>query len=330
MRISILIREATLQQLIEAKAPWLKAIDFTIGLLRRMERQNVKFPIPYKVAMDRLKEMRKLTQNKFRMDTLESNLDKLKGDDRTLNAIEAQEKRALPEPRSLAAFRQKFPDKADAAQALQGKIYLAKIAPALGVAPAEVEQLILKDIDAFNTAYNVIRPMLDKLKKEVDAKAPKNIAKKYKSRVKKASHAFPAQKRKDTPLYLMKDLVGCRIITENPKELVDASYNVQKNFNIARKKNLYTDKINNYNAINYQMVQGNLMFEFQLKTLVDDIEANISHDLIYAPEKAVVNLSDAEKELVGKVIKASTQLSMRQWKELMGIDMVTSKPLPTF
>jgi len=40
MRVSTLLRNAAL---IQAKAQHLKAIDFTIGLLRRMQRQGKKF-----------------------------------------------------------------------------------------------------------------------------------------------------------------------------------------------------------------------------------------------------------------------------------------------
>jgi len=328
MRISTLLRNAAYAQLIEAKAKHLQAIDFTLGLLRRMQRQGKKFPIDYNVAVKRLQEMRKMSQSGFRLDTLMENIEKLRGSKSTivLNKIEKAESRLLPAQQDLNAFLKEFPVKTKSATAQQSKIYLKAIAPVLNVDPSEVGDLVIKDAVAFQKAYDAILPMLEKLKSAVDSMMPKSLGTSYLSRIKTAESSFPKQVRDErAPFFTFRDLVGCRILTENPSSLAAAANKAQGSFDIVDKKNYYL-KGQGYNAINYNLAHNGLIFEFQLKTEVNDIEANISHDLIYAKEKAVVNLSKEEKSLVGKVIDVSTQLSMRDWESLMNIsNLVTSK-----
>ena len=93
---------------------------------------------------------------------------------------------------------------------------------------------------------------------------------------------------------------------------------VQDTFGILDKKNYYI-RGGGYNAINYNMSQNWLVFELQLKTDVNAAEAALSHDLIYAPEKAVTNLTVEEKDLVAMVIDVSTQLSMADWNQAFGV-----------
>lgn len=328
MRISILIREATLQQLIEAKASWLKAIDFTIGLLRRLQKLGKKFPVDYNVAIKRLIEMRKITQDKFRMDTLGKNLELLeKGKGRqVVNQAEKIEKKYTPTARDYAAFQQALPNKAGAAKEAQAKRLIAALAPVLNVDPAEVEDLVIDDKAAFEKAYATILPELKKLKSDVDAMMPKSLGIDYGSRVKDPNSLFLKQTREGArvPFTRFSDLVGCRIVTANLRDMCAAAYITQKKFDIVNKKNYYV-KTMQYNAINYNFVRNGIVVEFQLKTKMNDVEARITHDLIHAKEKAIVDLSDREKDLVGKIIDASTQLSMREWQELLGTDFVTSK-----
>jgi len=100
MRLQDIIRLASY---IEAKAKHLKAIDFTIGLLRRLQKQDKKFPIPYNVAIERLKEMRKLSQLGFRLDTLMKNVESLRGNkgEAVLDKLEKEESKLLPRQKGL-------------------------------------------------------------------------------------------------------------------------------------------------------------------------------------------------------------------------------------
>lgn len=325
MLVSELLREAAL---IEAKAPWLKAIDFTIGLLRRLQKMGKKFPIDYNIAIKRLAEMRKVSQSKFRMDTVNENVRKLRDPvaEKVFNEAEQLEARSIPKNADLAAFQKPLPNKAGAAKAEQAKLLISLIAPVLNVDPSEVEDLVIEDQAAFNKAFKAIEPLLKKTKTAVDATMPEQLGVEYKSRVKTPISIFPKQTREErVPFTRFSDLVACRIVTDNLRNMCAAARATQDSFDIVNKKNYYIVENSPYRAINYNFVKNDIVVEFQLKTIQNDIEANISHDLIHAKEKAIVSLSDQEKKLVKGMLAASTQISMREWKELMGLDMVTSK-----
>lgn len=95
---------------------------------------------------------------------------------------------------------------------------------------------------------------------------------------------------------------------------------MQNSYSLVQKKNYYLEN-KGYNAINYVLSHDWLMFEFQLKTDINAIEASISHDLIYAEEKAIYKLTTEEKALVSLVIDVSTQLSMNEWAEFINTPM---------
>jgi len=319
-----------LNNYVQAKAKHLKAIDFTIGLIKRLQKQGKKFPIDYNVALSRLKQMRKLSQSKFRMDTLMDNIDMLKGTagKQLLNRMEKSESKLLPRETDFQAFLKEFPNKSQQACDRQEKLFLAVIAKSLNMDPELVPDMVIKDRVVFESAYKAILPLLVQLKRDVDAAMPRNLGVVYESRIKEPNSAFPKQVREDRePFIRFRDLVGCRILTNDVRSMAAAANQAQQSFNLVQKKNYYFKK-QGYNAINYVLVSNGLTFEFQLKTTINDIEANISHDLIYAKEKAIVQLSPAEKSLVAKVIDVSTQLSMRDWNNfLQTTSFVTSSPL---
>lgn len=98
---------------------------------------------------------------------------------------------------------------------------------------------------------------------------------------------------------------------------------IQSNFDILDKKNYYLQN-KGYNAINYNLGTEQVVFEAQCKTSVNAMEAALSHDLIYAPEKAVLALTDQEKKMVAQVVEVSTQLSMREWSAAFGLALKTA------
>jgi hypothetical protein len=301
-------------RIITAKARYLKAIDFTIGLVRRLDKNGTPLPgmsTPDLIA--RLVELREAAQRGIDLASMAANVGVLsRYGEQVLNRIARAERDVLPSEMDYVAFVQAYPKTVDRAVEVQSRHLEGIIATDLDVPVASVSSRVLSDKAFFDQAFVVcqeqIAPIYRRIVGQMSSLGP------LEHRLKNAKSCWGKQFREgNVPFYRLKDLVGTRIVTGSIPDMCAAARGVQDSFGILDKKNYYL-KGEGYNAINYNMLEGWLVFEFQLKTVVNAAEAALSHDLIYAPEKAVVNLTRDEKDLVAMVISASTQLSMADWK----------------
>ncbi len=314
----------------EAKPQYLKAIDYTIGLVKRLVRMGIK--IDEAKVMPRLLEMRAATQQGIRLDTVFENKKLIEGKGmHLLIQMEKQEHALLPTEKDYAAFTQEFPNQGSAHAKKQGAHLLGMIEAKLGVERKDIEPRLLYDQAFFNEAYDVCLPEFLQVHGEVvslvNGKVPGHFKDRPGNGVKEAKSAFGKQTRDKekgpTPFIYFKDMVGVTSVVDTVRELCEAARVIQSAFQLSEKKNYFLRNVG-YNAINYNLSNGMMMFEIQLKTNVNAAEAALTHDLIYAKEKRVYELSNAEKALVAKVIEVSTQLSMRDWQEAFGVAVKTA------
>jgi len=305
-----------------AKAKYLKALDFTIGLIKRLTDQGLQLPGGNNAnVLKRLMEMRKMSQKGFSLETLLENKEMISGKGMAiLKKLEKGEEQALPSERDLAAFVQPFSARTEGALKAQAEMLKKVIAQATGEDPDLIHEKMIKDAVFFDRAYEAVLPILQKAKAEVDGAIGGAAEGEYASRMKMGKSIFGKQGREKTSMLYFKDLVGCRVVTPSIQNMAHVAAVTQGKFDILDKKNYYLKNIG-YNAINYNLEAAGIVVEFQLKTSVNEMEAALSHDLIYAPEKAIASLDATEKQLVAKVIDVSTQLSMKEWAEAYDIGM---------
>ena len=311
-----------------AKRKHLKAIDFTLGLVKRLTAMGEKLPgNSNQEVIKRLMQMRKLSQKGIDLSTIIENKELLSGRGmEILKLLEKKEAQVSVSDKDLSEFVKPFPNNSAAAVEEQAATFAKAIMAATNAKTRqEVEDLVVKDKEFFDLAFAAVTPMLQKAKAAADSTIGGSAQGKYESRIKKADSTFGKQTRENVePFIYFKDLVGCRVVTPtipNMAEVANATQN--SSLKVIQKKNFYLQN-KGYNAINYVLSLQGAVIEFQLKTDANALEAAISHDLIYAPEKAIIDLSSSDKSLVGKVIDVSTQLSMRDWAEAFGIAMKTA------
>lgn len=315
-----------------AKAKYLKAIDFTLGLIKRLEAQGLKIPgAPAQEVARRLIEMRKATQNGFRLDTLKSNKRLLSGrGEALLSSLEKKEGKLLPSEKDLAAFIKPFPDKKNAAALKQSRILEDTISKKLNVPKASIYDQLMNDRQFMFDAYAAILPEISKTYSKVTSMM-KGLEGQFLHRVKAPNSIWGKQHRTDTPMTELADLIGCMSVVPDVATLAEAAAFAQQKFGVIRKRNNYLEN-KGYNAINYVFETDGILFEYQIKTSINKLEAALSHDLIYAPEKAIAQLSKEEKALVSLVIDVSTQLSMKEWGSVFDIQTrmanLDAAPLP--
>lgn len=306
-----------------AKPKYLKAIDFTIGLLRRLKAQGKQLPgASFDEAINRIIAMRKAVQGGFRLDSLLQNKKLLSGRGTAiLSKLEQQEAKLLPSEKDLASFVKTFPDKTNQAVEKQARMLIGIISKAMKVPEAAVERKVLGDQDFMMQSFAACMPVFSKAYSTVVSKMGSAVPGGFEHRIKQAKSSWGKQGSAG-PFYTFKDIIGARGVTSSVADMAAATVTIQKDFKPVAKKNYYLQN-KGYNAINYNLVEvgTGMVFEFQLKTDVNRVEAALSHDLIYAKEKAIVQLSDEEKKLVGLVIDVSTQLSMKEWAEAFEIPM---------
>lgn len=304
-----------------AKPKYLKAIDFTIGLLRRLKASGKQLPgASFDEAINRIISMRKAVQGGFKLDTLFQNKQLLSGRGTAILAkLEQAEAKLLPSEKDLAGFVQTFSDKTGPATERQARMLVGIIAKELKVPEASVERRVLTDQDFMMQAFAACMPTFSKVYSAVVSKMRSAVKGGFEHRIKQAKSSWGKQGGSE-PFYRFRDIIGARGVTSSVADMAAAATQLQKDFKPVAKKNYYLQN-KGYNAINYNLVEGNMVFEFQLKTDVNRVEAALSHDLIYAKDKAIVNLSDEEKKLVGLVIDVSTQLSMKEWAQAFEIPM---------
>lgn len=321
----------TASRTLTAKAQYLKAIDFTIGLVRRLERMGKPLPgMPTPELLARLVDLREAAQQGVNLHHLKANLRSLNVyGERILARIAQEEARIIPSDEAFSAFVKPFPKTIDRAVEVQSRHLEQIISRELNVPVASITPKLMSDQSFYSQAYAAVLP---------------SIAGKYQSivgqmsslgrlehRIKGADSCWGKQFREDMPFHRFKDMVGTRVVASTIPQMANVAKGVQDTFNILDKKNYYL-KGGGYNAINYNMADGWLVFEFQVKTEVNAAEAALSHDLVYAKEKAVMKLTEDEKRLVGMVIDVSTQLSMAEWNQAFGVPvrMARQRPMTSF
>lgn len=111
-----------------AKAQSLKAIDFTIGLVRRLNAQKLLFTdTSFPELLRRLFELRALAQKGVHLEYLATNVQRLSNAGREMLAIAAKNEIAItPTEKDFAAFVQSFPNTADEAT-LRQSVWLERL-----------------------------------------------------------------------------------------------------------------------------------------------------------------------------------------------------------
>ena len=292
---------------------YLRAIDWTIGLLRDVLKNPSKnlngnhIPGDPQELIRRLILLRGLAQDGMDLSKLQEQFDlvKRKGIE-VLKSVAAGQDHLTPSERDSAAFFKEFPDGEKAAIAVQSKYCTNLIAEALGIDQKEVRHSVMSQEVLMNRAYDVLEPMLVRERQSIVAV----LGSASESRVKEAGSCWGKQSRKNRPFYEFGDLIGCRIVAEDVRDLAAICNRVQSKLDIFAKDNRFL--VNDaYNAIHYTLSGGVFCAELQVKTTMGDREAQLSHNLIYAPEKRVRNLTTEQARLIAMVIDISTQIGLR-------------------
>ncbi len=310
----------------EAKSSYLKAIDFTLGLIKRLTKEGKTLPGgKNQDVIYRLMTLRQAAQQGIDLRPIVENKALLSGAGTSiLKRLEEDESRLLPTQKDLVAFTQLCPAQSAQALAAQADGLGGIIAKELGVKASEVEERLLWDTSFAYEAFDAIGPKLATAKTAVVSALAGKVPGEFLSRIKDAKSSIGKQGRAGTSFLRFKDLIGCRSVVEDVRALAAATRLAQDAFDVAEKKNYFLQNTG-YNAINYVLLQDGFLIEYQLKTAINDFEASLSHDLIYAKEKAIASLSDQEKKLVATVIDVSTQLSFRQWGEAFDLAVKTAR-----
>jgi ppGpp synthetase/RelA/SpoT-type nucleotidyltranferase len=298
---------------LEAKPKYLKAVDFTIGLVKRLEASNLmEFP---NGTMNRLIDLREAASEGVDIGAVANNVKTL-GDygRKVIDRVSTMEADLLPSDENLAAFAKPFPKTVDKALLVQSRHLEGLISSEMGVPRASVSSSVLGSKEFFNEAFSICSVEISRVYRSIVSKISRLGDTQHRMKDSKSCWGKQHREASPIPFYEFKDLVGTRVVADSVVQLCSITKSVQSNFGVLDKKNYYLLGAG-YNAINYNMQESWMVFEFQLKTSINDFESQISHDLIYAPEKAVVKLSEEQKRLVGLVITLSTQLSMKEWHD---------------
>lgn len=301
-----------------AKSKFLKAIDFTIGLVRRMDNMGYKFAdAPFPEVLKRLIILRKKAQSEgLTPQDIEPLMSHLQG--KALSILDRagqREKEIIPKPAHWKAFFKTFGDKGKLLRQIQSGYLHDLIATRTGEDEGDIAELLMEDEAFFKRAYSIVLPTL----KTTEGRALRVVGKHdiLQHRVKSEKSCWGKQHgRKGAPFTTFGDLVGLRIVVTSFPELAEVAAQVQKKLRVISKSNRYFID-DQYNAMNYKLEVESIGVELQVKTKMNLVEAQISHDLIYSPEKSVLALSPRERELVGLTISASTLVGLQEFADAM-------------
>lgn len=320
-----------LSRMVFAKAKELKALDYTIGLVRRYpDKLDNKYPD----MRPKLIELRQAVQSGFSMKTLLDNQEILGrlGSRLSREIVETDGEFGEFFPK-LKSFLGDFEDSTDAyLKSLRGD-YEEKIAKALNVPVSDLLRGGRIPMDKIEDAYQVMFDDLDGHFKDIMAtikrvgaeagggfkikgrlKAPDSVAGKIRERLARGEAT-------SLDFLDFSDLVGTRVIAKDLQGVLAAMSHIEKSFKgkVLRKRNYYlvANNRNPYQGVNYIIALGPYMVELQVSAELDRIAANLMHDLTYSDEKAFVKLNDEQKSLIALVIDLLTQLSFREWQEII-------------
>jgi ppGpp synthetase/RelA/SpoT-type nucleotidyltranferase len=319
----------------EAKPQYLKALDFVAGLIRKFntEGKQVSAEASNRDLMQRVLRMRQMIQDGFDLGLLADNNSLFSaGGDKAVARIEkaeAQQRKLLPEEKVLRAFMKAYPDKEGGARRKQGAFLRALIIGDLGLGreqAAQLDDLVMTDRRLYDRAFGVVNKYVLAQKQKVSS-ALSTSPGKFQIRDKENSSTWEkSTRRKKVPFYMLGDLLGCRSITTTIPAMAEACALAQAKVEVVAKENKYLDTEGGYNAVHYALMQGNLVVEYQVKAKVNNMEAAISHELIYSDSKfrdkfKMEPLGAAEKAMVARVIDISTQLSLRDFENYFNLGL---------
>lgn len=334
-RIALLHLEAEWAR--EAKPVYLKALDFTAGLIRKFNArgQAISAEVPNEKLLRRVLKMRELVQGGFDLSPLAANKKILTniGEDVLKRSLvrESLEEKLLPQQEELEAFLKKFPNLEDSARARQASVLRSFISKETGVSPSEVDTRVLVDREFFNISFAIVNSYVRAVKAEASgllSKSPGTFGIRDKN---EQSTWDKSTKKKKIPFYMLGDLLGARSITTTIPDMARACQLAQTRLKIISKDNHYLKTEGGYNAVHYALMVNDLVVEYQVKAEVNKLEASLSHDLIYDDDKfrdrfKVDPLSDSEKRLIMRVLDISAQLSMSDIQQYFDLSLQTQIP----
>jgi len=329
----------------EAAKKDLQALDFVAGLIRQFDRraQDVSKEVDNATLLRRVIALRKEVQKGFDLDLLADNTNVLRGNGRKVvkQVEKIQDIEALMTPTSAAlkAFQKTYGDKEGAARKAQAAFFrklikskvkmpgparLARSFPKMS--DAELDDLVMTDRAFFNQAFAVVNKYVVAQMSKVSG-ALSSSPGMFQIRSKEEQSTWDKSvHRKKVPFYSLGDLLGCRSITDSLKGMMEACEEAQAKIDVVAKENKFGG-YGGYNAVHYSLLSDKLVVEYQIKAKVNKLEAGISHDLVLSDEKfrdrfQMEPLPQAQKDLVVRVINISTQMSMREFAELVdGLDV---------
>lgn len=309
------------------KPQYMKAIDWTIGLIRDIGRNPTKnlgpgeLGAPITEVIRRLIALRKAASAGIRLDTIFKNREIISGKGaQILGRLEAGQDTLIPKEKDFAAFMKTFPDKLSNQVELQARYLEGLIATRMSVPAASVRRHLQTDQNFMMEAFAVVSPEVAKAYRGAVSKL-KGGGGTFTARQKVAKSAWGKQGRKGKPFIELDDLIGCRSVLSTIANMAAACAFTQQKMAVLEKDNKYLENVR-YNGVHYGLGEGKFCIEYQVKTDINLTEATISHDLIFAEEKRIRHLPPEQEHLVGLVIDVATQLSNRDWAEYIDMPII--------
>lgn len=297
-------------RMITAKSKLFKAIDFTIGLFKRLQKTKPEWG-HFDLVIPELIEFRNLAQKKnisYTGQTMTKALNRAyaAGQNLLRTAEEFESKLMISEDDANYFFKE-IPNKEKEAVSKQSAILDRMIADTLTVPLEEVPSLLMSDRGFFDESYSLVLPFMQAAEGMVRSNLKIGDVK---SRVKEPNSTFGKQARKKKHFTMLTDLVGAMIVTEDIEDLGYTTKVVQSRFPVLNKENYFLSPSTYYAAVNYTVLGESIITEIQVKSEINYVSQMVSHDLIYAPEKAIANLTNDERKLVEIVCGAIKTMSL--------------------
>jgi ppGpp synthetase/RelA/SpoT-type nucleotidyltranferase len=317
LRVASTYHEAHFE--VSAKSKYLKAIDFSFGVLNRMKRAGYKF---MDASLDEIRTrlifLRQIIQKQgtINLRHLEEQVGKIQSKSQSLlKKLEDKEQSLIPSMKHYDSFMKAYPDKSKQRAKEQEARFMKILVPKFKMDARTIAMRTMRDASFAKEVYDAILPELKRAYMEFSNKIPS--VGRPQSRIKQFESAFKKQRKKGYSFLSFPDLIGYRVITQDVPGMAEAGDAIQSSFKISEKDNKYLDNMA-YLAIHYGVMASNgVLIEVQLKTDDNIVEAAISHDILYKPEMSMISLSDQERQMVQTVVDVSIQVSLDQLESYM-------------
>ena len=297
-------------RMITAKSKLFKAIDFTIGLFKRLQKVKPEWGA-FDLVIPELIKFRNLAQKRnisYTGQTMTQTLNRAYASGQSLLRVAEQfEAKLMISNDDANYFFKELPNKEKEAVSKQSAALDKLIADTLTVPVTEVPSLLMSDKGFFDESYEIVLPFMQEAESAVRGHLRVGDVK---SRLKKADSTFGKQARKKKHFTMLTDLVGAMIVTEDIEGLGYTTRIVQSNFPVLNKENYFMSHSTYYAAVNYTVLGESIITEIQVKSEINYVSQMVSHDLIYAPEKAIASLTNDERKLVEIVCGAIKTMSL--------------------